>query len=51
MKKTYFSPEIEVEEMDLSELLCVSGAEGGEDDGGSGVVEGDPSQPGWGDDF
>lgn len=51
MKKTYFSPEIEVEETALEEILCVSGTEGGDSDGGSDIVEGDPSDPGWGDDF
>lgn len=51
MKKTYFSPEMEAFELKLSGMLCVSGAEGGNDDGGTTPEDKDPSQDGWDSDF
>lgn len=54
MKKTYYSPNMDVIELKSSQALLagsVPGAEGGGSDGGSGVNTTDPSQEGWGDDY
>ena len=52
MKKTYFEPEVEVLEFELTQFLCEStGAEGGNDDGGLSTGETDPTESGWGSDY
>ena len=54
MKKTYYAPEMETVELKFGNSLLagsVPGAEGGSGDGGAGTTPGDPSQPGWGDDY
>ena len=54
MKKTYYSPKMDVIELKTSHSLRAgsgTGAEGGGSDGGSGVTPTDPSQEGWGDDY
>lgn len=51
MKKMYFPPEMELLELGLVGMLCVSGIEGGDGDGGVTPDQGDPSDPGWGSDY
>ena len=54
MKKTYYSPNMDVIELKSSHSLLagsVPGAEGGGSDGGSTVTPTDPAQEGWGDDY
>lgn len=53
MKKTYFSPEVEIVDLKIEGMLCASvpGGEGGGDDGGSDVSTPDPTDPGWGSDY
>ena len=52
MKKIYFDPEMEFIELDTVELLAGStGADGGDDDGGTTPNPTDPSDPDWGSDY
>lgn len=51
MKKTYLEPEVELVELEVEGFLCISGGEGGDDDGGLIPSPSDPSKPGWDDDY
>lgn len=55
MKKTYFSPEMEVVEVEINNALLagsVPGADGGSDDGSQEPEDGgDPTDPDWGSGF
>jgi hypothetical protein len=54
MRKIYFEPEMELVKFQTAGFLAIStgtGAEGGDDDGGSDVNPTDPDTPGWGDDY
>ena len=53
MKKTYFTPEMEVVELKLGNAILSgsTGAEGGDGDGGTPTEETNPDDPDWGSDY
>lgn len=53
MKKIYLEPEIEIVELHMSSPLLSgsTGAEGGDNDGGTPTQEADPNDPDWGSDY